>query len=56
MNEMGISPAYMKDKDWLKFVERVIDTHIKIRCGDIVVDDCRKTWIPEVERKLRSFV
>jgi hypothetical protein len=56
MNEMGTSPAYMKDKDWLKFVERIIDTHIQTRCGDIVVDECRKTWVPEVERKLRSFV
>ncbi len=56
MNEMGTSPAYMKEKDWLKFVERIIDAHIKTRSGDIVADECRKTWVPEVERKLKSFV
>jgi hypothetical protein len=56
MNELGTSAAYMKDSDWLKFVERVIDHHIKARSGDIVADKCRKTWVPEVERKLKSFV
>jgi len=56
MNEMGTSPAYMKEKDWLKFVERIVDAHIKTRSGDIVADECRKTWVPEVERKLKSFV
>jgi hypothetical protein len=56
MNELGTSAAYMKDADWLKFVELVIEKHIHARCGEIVADQCRKTWVPEVERKLRSFV
>ncbi len=56
MNEMGTSPAYMKEKDWLKFIDRIIESHIKARSGDIVADECRKTWVPEVERKLKSFV
>lgn len=56
MNEMGKSPAYMKDKDWLKFVSLVIDNQIKERSGDIVAEECKTTWIPEVERKLKSFV
>ncbi|MFO7619034.1 MAG: hypothetical protein R6W91_05205 [Thermoplasmata archaeon] len=56
MNELGTSAAYMKDADWLKFVERIIDHHIKARCGELVADQCRKTWVPEVERKLKSFV
>ena len=56
MNELGTNAAYMKEKDWLRFVELVIDNHVKQRSGDIVADECRKTWIPEVERKLKSFV
>ena len=56
MNELGLSASYMKDKDWLKFVDMVIDKHIKERSGDIVADECKRTWIPEVERKLKSFV
>ena len=56
MNELGTNAAYMKEKDWLKFVEVVIESHIKQRSGDIVADECKKTWMPEVERKLKSFV
>jgi hypothetical protein len=56
MNELGTSAAYMKEKDWKKFIEVVIDKHIKERSGDIVADECRNTWVPEVERKLKSFV
>lgn len=56
MNELGTSASYMKDKDWLKFVDMVIDKHIKERSGDIVADECKRTWVPEVERKLKSFV
>jgi hypothetical protein len=56
MNEMGTGAAYMKDADWLKFVDLVIEKHVKARSGEIVADQCRKTWVPEVERKLKSFV
>jgi len=56
MNELGTSAAYMKDKDWQRFVEMVIEKHIKERSGDIVADECKRTWVPEVERKLKSFV
>ncbi|KYK26917.1 MAG: hypothetical protein AYK23_00560 [Candidatus Proteinoplasmatales archaeon SG8-5] len=56
MNELGTSAPYMKEKDWIKFTEMIIDTHIKKASGDIVADECRKTWIPEIERKLKSFV
>ncbi|MBA3044905.1 MAG: hypothetical protein KKH41_07985 [Candidatus Thermoplasmatota archaeon] len=56
MNELGTSTAFMKDADWLKLVERVIENHIRERSGELVADQCRKTWVPEVERKLKSFV
>ncbi len=56
LNEMGTTPAYMKEKDWLTFVQMIIDNHIKRTSGDIEADKCRTTWIPEIERKLKSFV
>jgi predicted regulator of Ras-like GTPase activity (Roadblock/LC7/MglB family) len=56
LNELGTTPAYMKDKDWLTFIQKVIDNHIAKVSGDIVADECRKTWISEIERKLKSFV
>jgi predicted regulator of Ras-like GTPase activity (Roadblock/LC7/MglB family) len=56
LNELGTSPPYMKEKDWITFTEMVIDNHIAKASGDIVADECRKTWIAEIERKLKSFV
>lgn len=56
LNELGITPAYMKEKDWIAFIETVISNHISKTSGEIVADECRKTWILEIERKLKSFV
>ncbi len=55
-NEMGTAPAYMKDKQWITFVEKVINEHIKKLRGDIIADECRNTWIPEVQKKLKTFL
>lgn len=56
MNEIGTSAAYMDEKKWKKFTEMAIDNHIKRISGELVADECMKTWIPEVERKLKSFI
>ena len=56
LNEMGTSPAYMKENDWMTFIQKVIDNHIKKMSGDIEAEKCKTTWIPEIERKLKSFV
>ena len=56
MNELGVRAAYMNDKQWKAFTEMAINNHIRKSAGDMVADDCLKTWVPEVERKLRSFV
>lgn len=56
LNELGTAPAYMNDKLWRQFVDKVIKEHIKELRGDLVADECMKTWVPEVERKLKSFV
>jgi len=55
-NEMGTSAPYMTDRLWGMFMEKVIENHIRKLRGDILADECIRTWIPELERKLRSFV
>ena len=56
LNELGVRPAYMTDSDWLKFVEKVVEDHIRPQRGDMVADKCLKSWREEVEKKLKSFV
>lgn len=56
MNELGTTAAYMDEKKWKLFTEMVINNHIKRISGDMVADECMKAWMPEVERKLKSFV
>ena len=55
-NEMGVRPANMDRQLWMIFLDKVINSHIKRLGGEIVADECIKTWIPEIEQKLRSFV
>jgi hypothetical protein len=56
LNELGTAPAYMNDKQWRAFLDKVISEHIRDRCGEIVTDEVQRTWVPELERKLKSFV
>lgn len=56
MNEMGTSAPYMTDDKWITFTEMAINNHIKRISGEVVADECLKTWIPEIERKLKSFI
>jgi len=55
-NEMGTTAQYMTDANWIIFLEKVIDEHITRHRGDIIADECRKTWIPEISMKIKSFV
>ncbi|MEM3396189.1 MAG: hypothetical protein QW620_07350 [Thermoplasmata archaeon] len=55
-NEMGTSAPYMNDTLWLAFVERLIKEHVKRLSGEIVAEECYKTWVPEIEKKLKMFV
>jgi len=55
-NELGTSAPYMNDRLWLTFMERLIKEHVKKLSGEIVADECYKTWIPEIEKKLKMFV
>ena len=55
-NELGTSAPYMTDQLWRIFLEKIIRTHIKNISGEIMSDECYRTWMPELDKKLRSFV
>ncbi len=55
-NELGTSAPYMTDANWLLFMERVIKGHVQSMRGEIIADECYRTWIPTVQAKLKSFV
>jgi len=55
-NEMGMQMGMMKKNDWMIFLEKVIDDHVRILSSEIVADECKRTWIPEIQAKLKSFV
>jgi hypothetical protein len=55
-NEMGTTAPYMKDKQWIPFIEKVISEHVEKLRGDIIADECRRTWIPEIQKKLKTFL
>jgi len=55
-NELGTSAPYMTDQLWRIFLEKVIRTHVKRISGDIMADECYRTWMPELDEKLKSFV
>ncbi len=54
-NEVGTSAAYMKDDQWLKLVDILVEK-VRTSGGDVLADRCAKTWGPEVKRKLKAFV
>jgi hypothetical protein len=55
-NEMSMQVGLMKKSDWMRFLEKAIDDHICKMTSDLVGDECRRTWIPEIQAKLKSFV
>ncbi len=56
LNEMGIQVGLMTKSDWMRFLEKAINDHVCKMTSDLIADECRRTWIPEIETKLRSFV
>jgi predicted regulator of Ras-like GTPase activity (Roadblock/LC7/MglB family) len=55
-NEMGTRMGSMESHQWLTFLEKVINNHLRPICGDVVADECIRMWLPEIERKIKSFV
>jgi hypothetical protein len=56
LNEMGMQVGLMKKNDWMRFLEKAINDHVCQMTSDLIAEECRRTWIPEIEAKLRSFV
>ena len=55
-NELGTTERFMNDKLWQRFVEIVVEKHVRRLSGDIVADVCRRTWSKDVGRMIESFV
>jgi hypothetical protein len=55
-NELGTNERFMNDKLWQRFIEIVVEKHIRRISGDIVADVCRRTWSKDIERMIDSFV
>lgn len=55
-NEMGLRLSNIEKNTWMLFLETVIKKHVSRLSGPIVADECLRTWVPEIEMKLRSFI
>jgi predicted regulator of Ras-like GTPase activity (Roadblock/LC7/MglB family) len=55
-NEMGEQMGTMEENKWIRYLEIVINNHLRQITGDVVADECIRMWIPEIERKIKSFV
>jgi predicted regulator of Ras-like GTPase activity (Roadblock/LC7/MglB family) len=55
-NEMGEQMGTMDSSKWIRYVEIAINSHLRPICGDHVADEALRMWIPEIERKIKSFV
>ncbi|HYS70840.1 MAG TPA: hypothetical protein VEM95_00285 [Thermoplasmata archaeon] len=53
-NEVGTSAAYMKDEQWLRLVDLLVEK-VRAQGGDVLADRCSSAWIPEVKRRLKAF-
>lgn len=54
-NEVGTAAQYMKDDQWLKLVDLLVEK-VRAASGDVLADRCAKAWVPEVKRRLRAFL
>jgi hypothetical protein len=55
-NELGVTERFMNDALWPRFIETVVEKHVRRELGDIVADVCKKTWTRDVQRMVDSFV
>jgi hypothetical protein len=55
-NELGVTERFMNDLLWQRFIEAVVEKHVRRISGDIVADVCARTWSRDVQRMVESFV
>jgi hypothetical protein len=56
LNGMGVQAHSMTRQMWHLFLEKIIKEYVEPQQGQYVAEECLKTWIPEIETKLKSFV
>jgi len=54
-NELGTSAPYMDDDTWHKFLDKIVDEHVRTLIGDIQAQEYKKLWKMELERKLKKY-
>ncbi len=54
-NQLGTSAPYMDDQTWHKFLEAIVDEHVRKLIGDIQAEEYKKLWKMELERKLKKY-
>jgi hypothetical protein len=55
-NELGTSERFMNDQLWMRFVDIVVEKHVRRLSGDLVADVCLRTWKKDIARITESFV
>ena len=55
-NEIASSPKWMTEDLWMMLVELVINEQIRPLHGEYIADMCMAEWVPDIKRKLESFV
>jgi hypothetical protein len=56
LNEIGTSPPYMGPDDWNRFVDKVVEDHLRPKSGEETAEKTARNWKAEVETRLKSFV
>lgn len=55
-NELGTSAPYMDDDMWNKFLEKVIDEHLRDLVGDVQAEEYKRLWKMELKRRLKKYL
>jgi len=55
-NEMGTQAAAMRSHQWPILLEKIIQNQVKDFNGELFADECMNMWLPDLERKIKSFV
>jgi len=55
-NQLGTSAPYMDEQMWYKFLDKIVDEHVRGMIGDIQAEEYKRQWRTELEQKLKSFL
>jgi len=55
-NEMGVNIGHMNRANWEIFINTIVDNHVKNMAGEVVAEECKRSWNMQVEKRLKSFI